>query len=563
MLTVLMCLVFVDAASALDPDDPEYWTDMGDESLHKGDTYRVNNYTVTFTDYVPETDLVYLLLSRGDELLDESCLNASCVNETTFPVDPDMGVCDWLNWDDEVVIAILNETEDYPESGSPTYWDDPVIHIEFYERAKPDISLEITTGCEVYMPKDSEIRVTVEIENTGDAELENVGVEIDPGDLQAISDLTEHFGNLLARDEDDRYLWFNWNEVPGNTNEEDQFLKHLWDDLGFVWTRNANSYIGKSSNGDTITINRGNDSAEIRLGSNQKTATLDIGNDTHSYDVEDVGGDLNVYIVEDDAVDTVETIYATLRVPQSITDREGQPYTITANVTGFDEKGVMYTESASTEILVLPRFDLEVRKTVNSQISMDQSVWVRIDLENTGRRDLEVRLNDTVPTGFRLSGNETPGWRFNITPSESLRFSYHIKPERPGIFEVPGAVAEFVMGETNISVRSNGPVITVDGVCITVNKTAHPEQIGCDHQPDRCPAAGCGTDIRRPDDTDPPCCEPDEPVGLALGQWLLLHGIDRCACNRGYGCGRGTVCDANIHARWRFHSRHQDVAPHG
>lgn len=33
------------------------------------------------------------------------------------------------------------------------------------------------------------------------------------------------------------------------------------------------------------------------------------------------------------------------------------------------------------------------------------------------------------------------------------------------------------MGETNISVRSNGPVITVDGVCITVNKTTHPEQI--------------------------------------------------------------------------------------
>ena len=477
MLTVMMCLVFIGAASALDPDDPEYWTDMGDGSLHKGETYRVNNYTVKFTDYVPETDLVYLKLSRGDELLDESCLNASCVNETTFRADPDTGVCDWWNWDDEVVIAILNETEDYPESGSPTYWGDPGIHIEFYERAKPEISLEITTGCEVYTPKDSEIRVTVEIENTGDAELENVGIAIDPGDLQAISDLTEHFGNLLARDEDDRYLWFNWNDVPRNTNEEDQFLKHLWDDLGFDWTRNANSYIGKSRNDDTITINRGNDSAEIRLSSDHKTATLDIGNDTHSYDVEDVGGDLNVYIVEDDAVDTVETIYATLRVPKSITDREGQPYTITVNVTGFDEKGVMCTESASTEILVLPRFDLKLTKTVNDHISMDQSAWVRIDLENTGRRDLEVRLNDTVPTGFRLCGNETPGWRFNITPSESLRFSYHIKPERPGIFEVPGAVAEFVMGETNISVRSNGPVITVDGVCITVNKTAHPEQI--------------------------------------------------------------------------------------
>ena len=181
-----------------------------------------------------------------------------------------------------------------------------------------------------------------------------MSVEIDPGDLQAISDLTEHFGNFLATDEDDRYLWFNWNDVPGNTNEEDQFLKHLWNDLGFEWTRNANSYIGKSRNDDTITINRGSDSAEMGLGSDHKTATLNIGNETHTYDVEDEGGDLNVYIVEDAAVDTAETIYATLRVPQSITDIEGQPYTITANVTGFDEEDVMYTESASVEVLVLP-----------------------------------------------------------------------------------------------------------------------------------------------------------------------------------------------------------------
>ena len=476
MLAVMTCLVFVDAASALDPDDPEYWTDMGSESLHKGETYRVNNYTVKFLDYVPETDLVYISLSRGDELLDESCLNASCVEEEmTHRPELNKPVCDYLNWEDEVIIAIINDTDDYPESETPTQWDDPLIHITFYERAKPAISLEITTGCEVYTPRDSEIRVTVEIENTGKAKLKNVDVRIDPGDLQAMGDLTSHFSDLQAEEVGD-YL-FDWGSDGGVRN-------YLKDDLELSWVH-SDIVVKRDPprpNDDKIKVeDSSGNKVEIVMGSDGDTATVDIKDGANhsvpTLDVKGTGSNRKVYAPPENEDESEKLVYARLRVPTGIDDIEGEPYMIAVNVTGFDEKGVMYTESASTEILVLPRFDLKLTKTVNDHISMDRSVWVRIDLENTGRRDLEVRLNDTVPTGFRLSGNETPGWRFNITPSESLRFSYHIKPERPGIFEVPGAVAEFVMGETNISVRSNGPVITVDGVCITVNKTAHPEQI--------------------------------------------------------------------------------------
>ena len=472
-LMVLICLTFVGTASALDPDNPEYWTDMGDESFHKGETYRVNNYTVKFLDYVPETDLVYISLLRGDELLNELCLNASCV-EGGMILRPELGenvsVCDYLNWEDEVIIAIINEADEYPESETPTQWDDPLIHITFYERAKPEISLEVTTGCEVYTPRDSEIHVTVKIGNTGDAELENVDVAIDPGDLRAMSDLTSHFGDLQAEEEGD-YL-FKW-------NNNDDVLDYLEDDRNLSW---VNGQDVKRDDDDTITVRKGDDKrVTIKISTDGDAATVGIKDGANhsvpTLDVKGTGSDRKVYAPSENAEESEESVYARLRVPQSITDTEGQPYTITANVTGFDDEGVMYTESASTEILVLPRFDLELTKTVNDHISMDDTVWVRIDLENTGRRDLEVRLNDTIPTGFRLSGNETPCWRFNITPSESLRFSYHIKPERPGVFEVPGAVAEFVMGGKNIRVWSNAPEITVDGVCITVNKTAHPEQI--------------------------------------------------------------------------------------
>ncbi|PXF58352.1 MAG: hypothetical protein C4B59_13375 [Candidatus Methanogaster sp.] len=384
---VLICVVLValtpalvQTTSALNASDYKYWADVGSAALYMGDTYEVSGYTVKFVDYQPETDQVYISLWKGQELLNKSVLNASCVaNKTTC------GNCDWLKndeeccdcfiWDDEIAIEIYYDPDDSPESRNPTNWENPLINIRFHERAKPEISLEIETNCEAYTARDSEIRIKVTIENDGeeDADLEHVDITIDPGDLSAIDDLTRHYSNLTV-------------------DEEKRF-------------------------------------------------------------------------------------HTTLRVPSWVTDSEGELFEIVVNATGFDEEGVMYAESASTEVLVLPRFDLTVRKTVNSHISMDRAVWVRIDLENIGEEELEIELNDTVPEGFRLCGNESPPWRFNITPSGCARFSYHIEPVRPGVFDVPGAEAKFVIAGKNVSVWSRSQTITVDGAYIIMNKTAYPTRV--------------------------------------------------------------------------------------
>jgi len=387
--TVLICVALVAltpalvqtaSASTLNASDPEYWTNVGSVALYMGDTYEVSGYTVKFVDYQSETDQVLVSLWKGVEFLNESVLNASCVANKATPeyckwLNKE-DCCDCFNWNDEVTIVIYNETEDSPESRNPTDWENPLINIEFWERAKPEISLEIETNCEAYTARDSEIRIKVTIENDGenDADLKHVDITIDPGDLSAIDDLTRHYSNLTVDDDE-------------------------------------------------------------------------------------------------------KTFHTTLRVPSWVSDHEGELFEIVANATGFDEEGVMYTESASTGVLVLPRFDLTVRKTVNSHISMDRAVWVRIDLENIGEEELEIELNDTVPEGFRLCGNESPSWRFNITPSESARFSYHIEPVRPGVFYVPGAEAKFVIAGKNVSVWSSSQTITVDGAYIIMNKTAYPTKV--------------------------------------------------------------------------------------
>ncbi len=369
MVAVMLCTASIHVVSAtLDPSDPEYWDDVGDATLYKGDTYDAKGYTVAFLDYesIPfEGDFVFVQLRRGDHVLNESILNATCNMS-----DETIAVCDELIWNDEVKIEIYADTEEDPRSKSPINWPNPCIHINFYLRKMPDISLDLSTNCETYTAQDSLIYLTAEVENGGDAVIKNLSVAIDPGKLRwAHGDLTRH-----------------------------------WSSLNF---------------------------------------------------------------------DCEEEFHASLQVPSWITTSEGESFVIFLNATGFDEKDVMYSESTSAEILVLPRFDLKIRKSVEN-ITMEERARVRIDVENLGKDALSIEVNDTIPEEFRLCDSENLNWRYMIASGEVVHYSYFMKPTRPGIFAVPPATATFSANGKTINITSKNCTLAVDGAYIEVNKTAQP-----------------------------------------------------------------------------------------
>jgi hypothetical protein len=206
--TALVALTLVQTASALNPDDVEYWTDVGSATLYKGDTYTCGDYTIEFVDYEMAIDPasihyemggdhVIIRLKRGDLVLNESVLNATCANVS----DASETVCDELIWEDEIKIEIYTDPDEYPQS-DPIHWQNPFININVLERAKPEISVDISASCEAYTARDSEIRVTIDIENDGDALLRNVRVAVDPGELTLIRSDPTHFGNI-SEDEDE------------------------------------------------------------------------------------------------------------------------------------------------------------------------------------------------------------------------------------------------------------------------------------------------------------------------------------------------------------------------
>ncbi|CAD6491531.1 MAG: hypothetical protein ANIMEMIM_00161 [Candidatus Argoarchaeum ethanivorans] len=372
ILIVMLCMASIHATSAsFDAEDPYYWDDVGDAALYKGDTYNVEGYTVEFVDYESvkfEGNFVLIQLRKGESILNESILNSSCnVSSTTTTV------CDELIWNDEVKIEIYADTDEDPRSNSPINWPNPCIHINFYLRNKPDISLELATNTKTYTAQDSLIYLTATIENEGDAVIKNLSASINPGELRLIGgDLTRHWVSLLV-------------------DEEEEF-------------------------------------------------------------------------------------YARLQVPPEITGSEGKSFLVFLNATGFDEKNLMHTESVSTEITVLPRFNLKIRKTVTN-ITMEQKSLVSIDVENEGGKNLSIRLNDTLPPCFNLCDNQSLTWEYNLTQGEMLHYSYFMKPTRPGIFEVPPATILFSVHGKTLNITSNACTVMVDGAYIIVNKTAQAEEV--------------------------------------------------------------------------------------
>ncbi len=372
ILIVMLCMVLIHTTSAsFDVEDPYYWDDVGDAALYRGDTYDVEGYTVEFADYESvkfEGNFVLIQLRKGESILNESILNSSCnVSSTTTTV------CDELIWNDEVKIEIYADTEEDPRSMSPINWPNPCIHITFYVRKKPDISLDLVTNTKTYTAQDSLIYLTATIENKGDAVIKNLSASINPGELRLTGgDLTRHWGSLFV-------------------DEEEEF-------------------------------------------------------------------------------------HARLQVPSGITSSDGKSFIIFLNATGFDEKNVMHTESVSTEVTVLPRFDLRIRKTVTN-ITMEQKSLVSIDVENEGGKNLSIRVNDTLPACFNLCDNQSLAWEYNLTQGEMLHYSYFMKPTRPGIFEVPPTTAIFSVHGKTLNITSNACTIMVDGAYITVNKTAQPSKV--------------------------------------------------------------------------------------
>ncbi len=161
---------------------------------------------------------------------------------------------------------------------------------------------------------------------------------------------------------------------------------------------------------------------------------------------------------------------------------ERKYYTLSANVSGYDVKDIPYTQDFSTTILIIPE-PLEspiLRKSTNPKIYLKDYAMVTLSLKNNANYDLEnVSINDSIPAGFKLVGNQSLHWVTNISANGEWDFRYLIKPQKAnkGGIALPAATAEFLTRKEYYIIKSNQPEITINGPRISLKKQTDVSEI--------------------------------------------------------------------------------------
>lgn len=155
--------------------------------------------------------------------------------------------------------------------------------------------------------------------------------------------------------------------------------------------------------------------------------------------------------------------------------REEKTYGISANVSGYDVMDISYATKfqKSFSIAVEPEAGLSIRKSAINKMYLKDYTIISLSIKNNGKYDLKnVSVTDSLPTDFKLLGNNSLHWITDIPANGDWDSHYLVKPLEPNkdgtVF--PAATAEFTIKKEKYSIRSNQPRIIVYGPKIILSK---------------------------------------------------------------------------------------------
>ena len=463
-LAIVLCFFFliIPLTVSADEDDWEY---NGDAMLYLGDTYSVRGCIIEVIDFDKENGMVLLELKKDGELLDKPVLNASC---------------DEFIYGEDIKIIIYNSTDD-PLSIKPTHWKNPCIHVEFYVWKKPTLSVDVTINRITYKPPDSDIHVTVEIENNGEAEIKDVDLYIDPDGLSVTyGRLSYHFSSITEDGSESIDLKL---KVPG-----------LITNNTFTISANASGVDTE----DVVYTAKDSKTLEVLPVCDLKIQKIIMNtsmdrNVSVRVDVENTGVvDLNLTLT-DAVTPGFELCQDT--IPPYFNIIDGQKLTWNANFEPCEKKsyyyflkplrpdvfsicpataewniqGIKYTISSNTPVMAVDGAYLILNKTAFPvHVKSGEYVTVSLSALNIGNKAASVTINDVLPDGTSLvSGNAT--LQTNLGANQTAAIEYVIKMEAPGNITFPQSEIELVSKDysrlqvsdvINIEVSPGEPTVT-------------------------------------------------------------------------------------------------------
>jgi len=160
---------------------------------------------------------------------------------------------------------------------------------------------------------------------------------------------------------------------------------------------------------------------------------------------------------------------------------EDRTYLLSADVKGYDVKGLEYTTSNSSNVTVKTEFEhyFRLSKSAKDRIYLGDNDVVKIIASNAGVYDIyNITIKDSINENFELEQNSTLEWNIpQLKPGQDWETTYRIMPLRTDIngFKIPEAIAKITVNDRPYKVTSEEPNIIVNGPIILLNKTVDKE----------------------------------------------------------------------------------------
>ncbi len=473
-------ILAVNQASAVifSPNDIE-WASAVSGTLHKGGTLTNGEYMVKAAqfpagvpgiktingDIVPETDvdpMVYLEIYKNGMLIKEFVMT---VGSEAY-IDPDY----------EARVSTTGFIARNAKEWVLEFYD-PWVTVAIQKRALPKLEVTVTTDKSTYNSNNAEIiTATVNVKNTGDAFLKNIDATLNIGELKLRGGDASQLHNSYLR----------LNKGESKSFEIILVVPDLIDQKSYSLSASTKGYdvkeLGYNASGSV--------SLTVSPKQNYFGITKAVRDRIYLQDYAAVritianGGMYDIYNIH--VTDNMSDKFVLTSSPTPFAwdipllkpgEEWGTGYSIKpteANINGwitpaasatFTVNNKPYSASSLTTTVVVNGPRLQLNKTVSKPVvNISEDVTVTVSVNNIGNIGTKTDVKDSLPDDVSLVSGQLSQLNFS-EPGKAWGFSYIIRMNKEGEYELPSAIANYTNVEYRGTVRdvksSERPIIKV------------------------------------------------------------------------------------------------------
>ncbi|HLB69698.1 MAG: hypothetical protein OIN88_08145 [Candidatus Methanoperedens sp.] len=480
---VILIILFWSAnlASAADPkpDDPKYWSSAVSSTLYKGESLSNGDYMVKAVQFpsgvpgikningniVPETEvdpMVYLEIYKNGVLLKEIIMT------------PAGGA--YIDPDNEVKISATDFLSRNAKEWVFEYYK-PWANVGIQLRAKPKLEVTVTTLEKSIYTSNEDLIITarVTVKNSGDGYAKNVEANLDIGDLKLrggdIGQLRQFYYELEAKASQSYDIILL---VPNLIDEKSYSLSATAKgqdvkELSYNAAGSVSVTVSPKQNYFGITK-----AVRDRIYLQDTTIVVITISNGGMYDIRDIQvSDSMSEFFELRSPAAFQWNISLLKPGQewstqySIRPLEANQggFTIPAASATFTVNNKKYSASSNAITMIVNGPKIIMNKTVSKPVvNISEDVTVTVSINNAGNIGSRFEVKDSFPERTSLVSGMTSLENYS-EPGTVMGFSYIIRMNSEGVFELPAAVANYTdikyAGTTRAVKNSDRPVITV------------------------------------------------------------------------------------------------------